>query len=284
MRASVALPIALQAKLLRSVLEFMVKSGASAAAIRECFARELSGLSAIDSSGARQDGSYVGNGNVSAELLRLWHRDGRYIDRDARPKPLLLTRGRSSLTSIIVRLDPSANPAEILTSMKAVGLLRKTSAGRYLPTAESVTIGQLHPLAVEHVAKSVIRLVSTVCRNTDPARQTMPLIERYAYVPDLSRAELRAFADFTRSQGMAYLEAVDDWLEQRRVRRQKKARGIRAPGVTAGVHLVAYLGDDSGSDKRSRLSKGATRPTGAPMRSLQERKAKRPTASREARA
>jgi hypothetical protein len=138
--------------------------------------------------------------------------------------------------------------------MRAVGLIRRLPGGKYLPTAESVTIDHLHPLAIEHVAKSVVRLVSTVCRNTDCNRRAMPLIERYAYVPDLSSTEAEAFAEFTRSQGMAYLEAVDDWLERRRARRLPKARQRQeGDGIAAGVHLFAYLGDKGDVPSQSRV-------------------------------
>jgi hypothetical protein len=125
--------------------------------------------------------------------------------------------------------------------MRAVGLIRRLSDGRYVPTAESVKIDHLHPLAIEHIAKSVVRLVTTVCGNTDPSRKSIPLIERYAYAPDMSKKEAKAFADFTRNQGMAYLEAVDDWLEQRRVK--GKAPLSRKTSVAAGVHLFAYMDD-----------------------------------------
>jgi hypothetical protein len=237
-------PMPLQFKLLGAILEFMGKSGVSDADIRSSFELGMTGLRTRKLGGKlRRDGKYVGNGNVSAELIRLWHRDGRYIDKDARPRPLSLTRGRSSLKSLVARLDPTANASEILQSMRVVGLIRRTSKGKYVPTAESVTIGQLHPLAVEHVAKSVIRLVSTVCRNTDPRGRSFPLIERYAYVPDLNPSDMAEFGDFTRTQGMAYLETVDDWLEQRRVGRTRATTKKGRVGVTAGVHLVAYLGD-----------------------------------------
>jgi hypothetical protein len=247
MSSTKGLPSSLQLKLLRAILEFMIRSGMSDSAIRGAFGACLGYLeedkSSRSASGARES-KYVGNGNVSAELLRLWTRDGRYIDRDARPKPLSVSRGKNSLVSLIASLDPSADPLSIVESMRSVGLLRKLSNGKYIPTAESVTIDRLHPLAIEHVAKSLIRIVTTVCRNTDPRRQAIPLIERYAYVPDLSRVETKAFAEFTRAQGMAYLESVDDWLEQRRVRRlPANSRRVSRNGVTAGVHLVAYLGD-----------------------------------------
>ncbi len=261
MTGTKGLPGSLQLKLLRAIVEFMIRSGLSDSAIRGAFGASLGYLegSKIKKKGdVSREGKYVGNGNVSAELIRLWTRDGRYIDRDARPKPLSLSSGRNSLISLITRLDPSTDPYSEVESMRTVGLLRRLPNGKYVPTAESVKIDRLHPLAIEHVAKSLIRLVTTVCRNTDPRRQAIPLIERYAYVPDLSKAEAKAFAEFTRAQGMAYLESVDDWLEQRRVRRLP-ARGARSSriGVTAGVHLVAYLGDGAANLLVSRAAKTA---------------------------
>jgi len=233
-------------KLMSSILEFLMTSGLKGDEVREMFTECLgkierrSGLERISA----QESRFVGNGNVSAEVIRIWHRDVRFLDREARPKPLRLSSGPRSLGALIKQLDPKADHMQSIRAMRAVGLIRRLPDGRYLPTAESVTIDHLHPLAIEHVAKSLVRLVSTVCRNTDPSRKAMPLIERYAYVPDLSRAEASAFAEFTRAQGMAYLEAVDDWLERRRARRMPKVRQHQeGQGIAAGVHLFAYLGD-----------------------------------------
>ena len=186
----------------------------------------------------------VGNGNVSAEVMRIWHRDSKFLDREANPRPLQLNRGSHSLVRLIKRLDPPGDAMKSIGVMRAVGLIRRLSDGRYVPTAESVKIDYLHPLAIEHIAKSVVRLVHTVCRNTDPGRQSIPLIERYAYAPDMSRREAEAFAEFTRNQGMVYLEAVDDWLEQRRIKdRRHSARLPKGESVAAGVHLFAYVDD-----------------------------------------
>jgi Family of unknown function (DUF6502) len=276
MRGTNGLPATLQLKLLRSILEFMSRSGSSDSAIRRSLTSCLSNLGSdriATSVSTSRDCKYVGNGNVSAELIRMWTRDGRYIDRDARPKALLLSTGRCSLVSLISRLDPAVDPHAIVNSMMAVGLIRKLRNGRYLPTADSVKIDRLHPLAVEHAAKSLIRMVSTVYRNTDTSRQAVPLIERYAYVPDMSKAEAEAFADFTRSQGMAYLEAVDDWMERRRVGRiSVKSGRTEQAGIAAGVHLVAYLGDGLIKSPSRRLEGGRA----GKLR-------KRPTPAREAR-
>lgn len=247
---------ALMGKLMKSILDFLIRSGMSSEEVQQMFVECLTQFERRPGGarGAAQESVFVGNGNVSAEVIRIWHRDGRFLDRDARPKPLRLTRGPASLGALVKKLDPSADHMQSIQAMRAVGLIRKLPDGRYIPTSNSVTIDHLHPLAIEHVAKSVVRLVSTVCRNTDPGKRAMPLVERYAYVPDLSESEATAFADFTRSLGMAYLEAVDDWLERRRARRLPQAAGkAERKGIAAGVHLFAYLGDMEEASANAKL-------------------------------
>lgn len=236
----------LMKKLVQSVIAFLVRSGMSATEVREivydCLPTKANVISIkrAVSTGAQR----VGNGNVSAEVMRIWHRDSRFLDREANPRPLQLRRGSNSLVALVKRLDPAGDPIKSISVMRAVGVIRRLSDGRYAPTAESVKIDHLHPLAIEHIAKSVVRLVATVCRNTDPSRAAIPLVERYAYAPDMSKAEAAAFAEFTRSQGMIYLEAVDDWLEQRRIKgRAALGRKKRGSSMAAGVHLFAYMDD-----------------------------------------
>lgn len=252
----------LMKKLVQSVIGFLVRSGMSATEVRsilsECLTQE--GLATTFTTSTATDGQRVGNGNVSAEVMRIWHRDSRFLDQEANPRPLQLNRGANSLIGLVKTLDPSGDANHSIGVMRSVGLIRRQSDGRYVPTAESVKIDHLHPLAIEHIAKSVVRLVSTVCRNTDPSRRAMPLVERYAYAPDMSRKEALAFADFTRNQGMAYLESVDDWLEQRRVKaRSLPGRRNKKASVAAGVHLFAYIDDYGSTVTRGRSSRGSER-------------------------
>jgi hypothetical protein len=268
-------------KLVQSVLGFLMKSGMSASEVRSILSDCLSqdGLATPTAKPNPPDSSRVGNGNVSAEVMRIWHRDRRFLDREANPRPLQLNRGSNCLVALVRKLDPTGDAMHSIGVMRSVGLIRRRADGRYMPTAESVKIDHLHPLAIEHIAKSVVRLVTTVCRNTDPGRRAIPLIERYAYAPDMSRKEAIAFAEFTRNQGMAYLEAVDDWLEQRRVRSSAPSRrGKKRASVAAGVHLFAYI-DDHGAavSRRTTLANGG----GAAISSRQDA-GKRATSSRAA--
>jgi len=247
MKAKKAMPKDLQRKLLGTVVEFMARSGVSDAAIEESFrcglkkSRELrSGLGPDYT-----DGSYLQNGDVSADLLRAWHRESKFIsDVDAAPRPLQLLKGKNSIRSIILSLHKKADVDSVIEFLKDARLIRKTSDGRYLPTAEAGTITQNDSFVVEHLVKSVTRLFNTMRRNTSAAGRSDPLIERYAYVSDLNPRDRKSFSEFTRLQGMAYLQAVDDWMEQRRVGRMRSLDRKGARGVVAGVQVVAYLGDE----------------------------------------
>lgn len=241
-----ALPPHLCQEMLGSVLELMRRTGVKESEIRDLFKRcvTTNSESSLRSRPLQQRGLGIGNENITAEVLRLWHRDDRYIDSEATPRPLHLSKGRNNLCAMIKRLNASADATQILREMKSVKLIRRTSKGRYLPTSETAIVNSLHPLATDHIAKLVIKLVSTLSRNTDPTGASLPLIERQAYTPDLDPAERKAFAEFTRTQGMAYLEAVDNWLEQRRVRRTTSISRRNVTGIAASVHLFAYLDDE----------------------------------------
>jgi hypothetical protein len=239
----------LQSKLLVAVVETLVHMGVSDQVIRTSMERTLKKSRDLRTNGTRvmQDGRYLPNGDVSADLLRIWHRDARYIDHEkAKPKPLHFSRGRATFRSIVHELNSKANARDIMAFMNAAGLVKRLPDGRYLPAADAATVTQTKSLVVEHIVRSVVRLLSTVRRNASIEPGSLPLIERYAYVSDLDGGQIGAFAEFTKTQGLAYLQAVDDWMEQRRAGRVRPL-GKKQPGVVAGVQIVAYLGDGPGS-------------------------------------
>lgn len=235
----------LPSKLLGPVLEFMVMAGLSEVAIRAAFERALLRSDSLRQRASTSEGKSRSPGDVSAHLLRLWHRDSRYINgRTFQPRALPLSSGRNNLRALIKELDAGVNPTEVLQNMRAVGLIRRTSQGRYLPTSSAAVLPTLHPWAVEHAVHSVSRLLSTFRKNaSSKPGDSPPLLERYSYVPDLDPLEVPAFEEFARSQGQVLLDVLDDWLEQRRAKGSRKSDRSVAGGVSAGIHLITFVGD-----------------------------------------
>lgn len=254
-------------KLLSSVLELMVTAGVSEKAIRSSFERGLIQSRRLRPEGRarRSDGLYQARGDASALLLRTWFRDARLVDdQTCNPRPLHPSRGRQNLHALIKSLDSSADPREVIREMRSADLIRKTASGKYLPTKNAMIIPSLHPWTIEHAVRSITRLVSTVNRNARRESGSPPLLERYSYVPDLDPSQGLTFAEFSQSQGQAFLEVLDDWLEQRRIRKtsSKKRSGV---GLPAGVHIIAYLGEDAKANVRA-PSKAAVDNHGAERR------------------
>jgi Family of unknown function (DUF6502) len=246
MKSKSAVPPTLMHDLLASVVYFMSRSGMESERIERSFKGSIKAAQARGYAVSKPTSPDIGSDTVAGAVLRAWHRDNAYIDDEAKPIPLKLTGRPRSLAALVRRQDSKCDAMVLAEDMLAVGLIRKSRGGTYLPTTESATIRQLHPLLIDHVAKSVMRLVETVYRNTDPLISSTPMIERYAHVPDLDPADAKEFAAFAQQQGAAYLAAIDDWLETRRVQSGAGKKRRSRTRVAAGVHLVAYLGDQPG--------------------------------------
>lgn len=247
--ASRRIPKRLQQSLLKSILQVMVDAGLGEAEIRASFETVLSKtLLRKEARGKLQRERYRDEGDLSADLLRRWHRDDRYLDSVyAKPKPLHLTKGRQSIKAMALDMNPQANVNELIHFLMSSGLIRKCADGKYVPTTEVGAISHSDKFVAEHVAKSIVRFVSTVRRNAKLGLVGQSLIERFAYVSDLDPENLSRFGEFTKSQGHAYLQVVDDWMEQRRVKAKRGRSPKSKKGVFAGLHIIAYMDSGLGS-------------------------------------
>lgn len=256
---------------LLSIVHYLLASGMSTSQIQKAFSTALESPSVRDKrlEWASIATPRLGDETVASAVLRIWHRTPRYLDDSASPIALRLY-GRAPSVEAIVRMQgTSAKPKDVIRDLREVGLIRRIGSGRYLPIAEFATIGQLHSLSATHVGKAVVRLLGTALYNTRNRKPESRLIERTARVPDLDARHAKAFISFTHRQGEAYLKAIDDWLETRRVDRKYKVSTKRV-GLGAGVHLFAYIGRErqdrlgitpsKPSSKSSRHSSSGVRP------------------------
>jgi hypothetical protein len=252
MKGSKTLPKELMDTLVLSIVTFMNKAGMKPQQIDESFRAAIGGLEASHQSpekNASKGATGIGCDTIAGAVLRAWHRDPSYLDDFANPIPLALQGSRRSLATLVRSQDCEADFSGLISAMVRTGLIKKSKDKRYLPTTSAATISQMHPFAVDHVVKTVLRLVETVTRNMHPVQSQPALVERYAHIPDLDAKEARAFSDFTRQQGAACLEAIEDWLEARRKERPRTGSG-RQQAISAGMHVFAYLEQPIKQEKR----------------------------------
>lgn len=228
-------------RVLVSILDFLAASGLAADAIQEMTANWAKSRA---SNQLRRNIKRAELGadidTVYASVLHRWHRDVVLLDEDAKPKGLTLYGKSQSVESLVRDERPRVSARRIVASMKNVGLVRKKKNGLFFPASRIATVSKLHPMLVEHVAKSLSRYLDTVRQNISPSRSVPTLIERFTHIPDLPRKELGNFRDFSQRHGSAFLAGVDDWLEPRRARRRG---GKSSKGCAAGIHVFAYIED-----------------------------------------
>jgi hypothetical protein len=126
-----------------------------------------------------------------------------------------------------------------VAEFKSLRLIKPAGKGLYLPTNIAGRIRTDHPILLEHLANSVVRLLSTARQNTK-SKSDKTFIERFVHVPDLKLSKVSEFRDFSNQQAAAFLSTIDDWLESNRVIHK---RGKKEKSIAAGVHAFAFLGD-----------------------------------------
>lgn len=221
-------------RVLSSVVDFLLLSGLPISEIRS-LADTVLVKAALKSVSGEWSSANSGMETIPAVVLHRWHRDRDLLDSEANPIPLRLYGEAPSVEALVRDEEPHGSVRRIVDDMKSLGLVRKGSKHKYLPKSRVATIATLHPVLIEHVAHSLVRLLETVERNTSATTKKQGLIERFTHIPDLPIKEIPAFTTFSQEHGSAFLASVDDWLESRR------AAAKSVGSCSAGIHVFAYV-------------------------------------------
>ena len=241
-------------RIIESVVSFLMESGLSVTDISGAVEKALIGKTNL---GEKVDSANSLGGNadtIFALVLHRWHREPALLDEDAKPLPMRLLGEHPSVEAMVAAEKPEAPAKRIALSMKNAGLVTKVKAGQYLPVSRIATVSSLHPMLVEHVTNSVVRYLGTIRQNTSSTRRVPTLIERYTHVPDLNESDVGDFRNFAQSHGSGFLASVDDWLERRRAKKNSRKS---ESGVSAGIHVFAYLEERKPPPKTKRRAKRA---------------------------
>jgi hypothetical protein len=171
-------------------------------------------------------------------ILHRWHHDRRYLDANANPKPIRLLGRAPSVESLVQAEIPKTLVKNTVRHMRVHGLIVPFSRQRFLPVGKDAIFQGASGEIIKHAALLTVRLMRTIETNISRSDRGRRLLQRSASVDDLPRTEVKAFRDFSRAQGAAFISHVNDWLESRRVARR---RGASVPTVSAGVHVHAHL-------------------------------------------
>jgi Family of unknown function (DUF6502) len=220
--------------LLASIFDFMRKSGIRDADVKGICDEALH----ISARGDRTKPTGSIALSVAALALDAWHRNRRYLDRNAEPRAIRLFGQSPSVEALIRAERGHPNPRALVRQLKSLGLLIRSGRNQYKPIDRIALFTGLDPTIQQYIARASANLLKTIRHNISRGRESSRLIERFAEVPDLPKHRAAEFRRFARAQGWEFLRTLNDWLESRRSRRVTRSRSRT---VRAGVHLYAYV-------------------------------------------
>lgn len=221
--------------LVRSVTVFLLSEGATRADLVGVMNRALADAEEIQRDSQEMANLYV----ALSKVLHAWHEDRRFLDADAKPRPLRL-KGPENSIEYAARIARVRVPyGRLLQSLVDQRLIRHVGSSRYLPTKSVAKLVGDGPEVTGYVGQSILQLIQTLESNRKANRANQPLLERAAIVDDLSPAEAAAFRRFSGEQGNAFIANANSWLESRR--QASKRHGSKRRGLTAGVHVFAFV-------------------------------------------
>ena len=220
------------------LLCLQINAGHSAAKVKGLLRRCVEEANKTAESGRRNRGLDI---NRLGSVLRTWHRETAYLTFDGMPRPLE-TKGRSSLKSLIRKFYPKERFEVVFERMLEAKLIKSCGNSQWLPSGQTARISQQSLETLEHLSEGIARYVETVTRNVTAKNEGDVLFERSAKVTGLPASEFNAFREYVNQQALAFVIAVDDWLETR----SASTKNSEEQRLTAGIYTFAYVAANRG--------------------------------------
>lgn len=171
------------------------------------------------------------NLNRISRLIVGWQRD--FVGPYGIPLELPLEPGERSFPDLVRRYAGQVPPEEILQDLKLVGVVEITSEGKARLTTGSHITGRLRPESIERMSWAVHDLAETLDHNLDPARTGPARFERRVYTNEpIDGALLAGFRQLATEEAQAFLERLDNWLNEQfqELRKKRRKNGAEISG------------------------------------------------------
>jgi len=167
--------------------------------------------------------------NRIGRIIVGWYRD--FIGPYGIPLELPLEPGEKSFPDLVRRYAGQVDPLEVLEELRMIGVIEETADSKVRLATRSYITGRLRPESIERMSWAVHDLAATLDHNLDPKRDGPALFERRVFTPEpIEGALLDAFKQLATDEGQAFLEKLDNWLnEQFQEIRKKRRRSGETP-------------------------------------------------------
>jgi hypothetical protein len=197
-------------------------------------------------------------------VISHWYRDPRFLDASGAPKALPLAGPGVSLTALVRRVFPRAEPEMVLASLAKLGAVSR-SGTRYRPTGRYISLSEQREEGTEWLLMVLRAFISTTAHNMTclPGER---LLARSALNPKFPTSALADIHAQLLKGGAVFLRDVDAMMHR------EEQRSSREPTTQLGVVLFAF--EDPLTTKDSHEDPHGSRPMRISTGGKQRRRAK----------
>jgi Family of unknown function (DUF6502) len=191
---------------------------------------------------------HIGHPTRYTDIVGMWMRNKRFIDRSGRPRALPI-EGRRGFRALVRSVAWQADPATVLSVLMRYGNVRRTKNGTYELMRPFFYTSNRTSMAFEPVVNflsDVTSMLSKVLKRSERWRGP-DLFWTKTENARISEATAKRFTAFARERGLVFLDELDDWLEANSDRKKTSRR----PRRRIGLGIFSIYSDHESLDVRS---------------------------------
>ena len=227
-RVSSRPPVARHAhEILESLARVLVMSGEAPRALAAEFAKICRRVSVPKLAEEPPTSSTLDHGHAISH----WYSDPDFLDEKGSPRALPFS-GDRSITELVRRLEPRADPAAVLATLRKLRAVRR-EGHRYRPVGRYVSLSHSRKEMISFLVSALRGIVHTIEHNATSERKDR-LLDRAAINPRFPVRDLPAFYVRLGKHSSDLLRKADSAMHS------KERRGTREPTIRLGVMVVAF--------------------------------------------
>jgi hypothetical protein len=194
----------------------------------------------------------IGDDYITADLVRRWLRDPKYINSHGKPRELPET-GSVSLQSLIFDSGSRASVVPVAALLIKFGTIKKLENGSMRLVRRSLNFTIPDGLPFEPNFRFLIDAVRSCTRGLGQKAIGPRLYWHCADSKQIPRKDAEHFLRFSEERSLSFMHEINDWLDQHAMD-GKSLDKVRTPRVGVGLFAICES-TDSGSKNSKKVAR-----------------------------
>ena len=185
--------------------------------------------------------------NNAMRLLAGWYKDPDFLDESGEPRAIVRDGEAFCFVELHRRYGGDIPAVAMLKELISTGSVTETGDRKVVAVSRYYMPDPMDPEAVTRSGSVINDLGTTVAFNLARESNDRSRFEGRASGASIPADMIDEYRDFLETQGQAFLERVDDWLESNEMRTDPAIDGKEVVRLGVGVYMIQDKHEDRGT-------------------------------------